>query len=295
MGNLIVRVYRQGSSRDYFFTGSGPYTVGGSGSDVVLETLIGEALQIKISGGQIFIHRLTDKTVSLAQKILPMRDEVAYPFQATLQLEDYHLSLQLEAESQELPPPFLEADHRARQEALAKKIHTHQAELKGLQTELAGKERKLTGVTAHLQDMQKEKHQFQLLIDQLKIEKRGLEGELSRHKETARLEVDRLRQVSMEVQDLSQERADLRQHIQKLQLDLRQSKAAQDMHEQEMHQQHDQLAVLGNQIEEARQQLRDLEKNATDTGMQVTRDQERLANVLRQSQSAVEEKQRLNL
>jgi hypothetical protein len=295
LGNLIVRVYRQGSSRDYFFTGSGPYTVGGSGCDVVLDTFTGEALQIKISGGQIFIHRLTEKTVSLAQKILPLRNEVAYPTHSTLELEDFHLSLQLEDESQELPPPLLEADHRARQEALTKKIHTHQAELKGLQSELAGKERKLTGVTAHLQDMQKEKHQFQLLIDQLKIEKRGLEGELSRHKETARLEGERLRQVSVEVQDLSHERAGLHQHIQKLQLDLRQSKAAQAVHEQEMHQQQEELAVLGSQIEEARQQLRELEKNATDTGLQVSRDQERLGSVLRQSQSAVEEKQRLNL
>lgn len=294
MGNLTVRVYHLGTCREYFFTGSGPYTVGGLGSDILLESIAAPALQIKLSGGKIYLHRISDEEVSLAHKILPLRSEVAYNNDEDIELEGYQIKLSLPVASEDVPPPFFKADIQHRVDDLKKKIINHQAELKGLQTELTSKEKQITGVTTHLLDLQKDKHHFELIIDQLKVEKRAIEGDLSRQKEYTKIEADKLKALNEDIGTLSTEKNSIQHHIQKLQLDLRQFKSTHEEKDQEIHRQQNALSDIYTQIEEAKKQLININTEASDKNLQATQDQERLASVLKESQSIVEEKHRLN-
>ncbi len=294
MSKLTVKVYHLGTCREFFFTGSGPYTVGGAGADILLPELSAPALQFKLSAGKIFLHRLCDAVVGLDHRQLPLRSEVEVGSGTSVEVQGHQLILSLEATEAELPPPFTAEEFKAHYEELAKRISAQQANLKGLGSELTQKEKQIAGVAGRLLELRRDQHQLELTIDKLKIEKRAVDGELTRQREQRKIEDEKLRALSEELGCLATERSGIQQHIHKLQLDLRQFKTTHEEKNQELQAQRRVLESVVEEIQEAKKMLTEIHADASDKHGQVLRDQERLEAFLREAQAAVEEKHRIN-
>ncbi|MBY0515867.1 MAG: hypothetical protein K2P81_03090 [Bacteriovoracaceae bacterium] len=293
MNNLVVTVFFEGSSREYLFTGVGPYKIGGDHqSDITINGVHTVCFEFTLSGGEILVTRLGDEEVSLSQQIIPKYGQILYREEDVLSIHGHQIEIKKVAD-ESTPPPFFEPEFRAEFLALEKKVEARKTELKNIMNDLGLKERQLSGAKSNLETLSKDRHHLNLQIDQLKTEKKSLDGDLKKIKSQAHLEDENLRSSKIELENLTLERQSVQQHIQKLQIDLKQAKLEAENVQANAKDERARVEKIQTEIHHLEGKVESLEKLTLSRSEHIALDEKRILELSREAEEKSQENKKI--
>ena len=181
MSSLIIKVSRNGQSQEYLFSSLGPIVIGANEKcDLHLPDVEGRLLEVKISGGNIFIKDLGQTQMYLNSRILPHREEVRYHSgeAITIQNSQYQLSIAQSENDQADPPPFFENEFRERLEKMQFKIKEKESELKSLIHQEGKRRHDLDEILKSFRSESQEKGKLSAEVEGLRTRKEQLADEI---------------------------------------------------------------------------------------------------------------------
>ena len=214
MSSLIIKVSHDGQSQEYLFSSLGPIILGSEEKcDLHIPDVVGKVLEVKISGGNIFIKGIgPSHQMYLNSVILPAREEVRYHEgeAITIQNSRYQISIAKAEKDQEDPPPFFEAEFKDRLEKMNFEIREKESELKTLTHEEGKKRHDLDELLKSFQKESAQKGKLSAEVEGLRSQKDQLAQEL--------------RTNHQKFQDEEEKVRDLRDYVKRLEGDERQLK-----------------------------------------------------------------------
>lgn len=180
--SLIIKISRNGSSQEYLFGKLGPILIGSDPRcDLHIDDseLEGKVLEVKVSGGNIFIKEVGARSqIFLDSVILPFREEVRYREGDTIALKNtnYQITINkgsgLDASIE--PPPFFENDFKERIEKMNFRIREKESELKHLDDKEEKKKSQISDIEDKYHRQISEKSKLDVEVSTLKSQKEAL-------------------------------------------------------------------------------------------------------------------------
>lgn len=297
MSSLIIKVTRDGQSQEYLFSSLGPILVGsGEKCDLHLPDVEGKLLEVKISGGNIFIKSLgSEQQMFLNSLILPQREEVRYHEGEAITIANsrYQISFIQSEKTQEDPPPFFEMEFKERLEKMNFKIKEKETELKSLTHEEGKKRHGLDELLKTFQKESRQKGKLTAEVEGLRSQKEQLSKELRSNHQKFQDEEGKVRDLREYVKRLENDERLLKENIVTQNLVLRNLRDERDARSQEVEGQRNKLAELELEARKREEELLELAREYEDQEKEITEEAHRVESILVRNQRAVKETARI--
>ncbi|MES2528722.1 MAG: FHA domain-containing protein [Bdellovibrionota bacterium] len=297
MSSLIIKVSRDGQSQEYLFSSMGPILVGSDEKcDLRLPDVTGKLLEVKISGGNLFIKDLgSEHQMFLNSRILPHREEVRYHEgeAITIQNSHYQISVSRAQKDQEDPPPFFEAEFKERLDKMNFKIREKETELKSLTSEEGKKRHDLDELLKSYQKESQQKGKLSVEVEGLRTQKDQLSQDLRSHHQKFQDEEGKIRDLRDYVKRLENDERQLKENIVSQNLVLRNLKDERENRSQEVDKQRQKLSELELEARKREEELLELANEFKDQEKEIEEETQRVESILIRNQSAVKETSRI--
>jgi hypothetical protein len=297
VSSLIIKVSREGQSQEYLFSSPGPILVGsGEKCDLHLPDVEGKLLEVRISGGNIFIKDLgSEHQMFLNSLILPHREDVRYHEGEAITIENsrYQISITQAQKNHEDPPPFFETEFKERLEKMNFKIKEKETELKSLTHEEGKKRHGLDELLKTFQKESQQKGKLSAEVEGLRSQKEQLTHELRSHHQKYQDEEGRVQGLRDYVKRLENDERQLKENIVSQNLVLRNLRDERDARSLEVENQRSQLAGLELEARKREEELLELAREFEDQEEVITEETQRVESILERNQNAVRETGRI--
>lgn len=297
MSSLIIKVSLDGQSQEYLFSSMGPILVGsGEKCDLHLPDVEGKLLEVKISGGNIFIKDLGSKhQMFLNSLILPRREDVRYHEgeAITIQNSRYQISISEAQKNHEDPPPFFEVEFKERLEKMNFKIREKETELKSLTNEEGKKRHDLDEVLKAFQKESQQRGKLSAEVEGLRSQKDQLSQELRSQHQKSQDEEGKIRDLRDYVKRLENDERQLKENIVAQNIVLRNLKDERDVRSQEVDKQRFILSELELEARKREEELLELARDFEDQEKENSAETQRVESILLRNQNAVQETSRI--
>lgn len=297
MSSLIIKVSRDGQSQEYLFSSLGPILVGSDEKcDLNLPDVLGKLLEVKISGGNIFIKDLgSDHLMFLNSLTLPQQVEVRYQEgeAITIQNSRYQISISRAKKETEDPPPFFEAEFKERLDKMNFRLREKESELKSLSQEEGRKRHDLDELLMSYQKESQQKGKLSVEVEGLRSQKEQLGQELRSNHQKFQEEEGKVRDLRDYVKRLETDERQLKENIVAQNLVLRNLKDDRDNRLREVDKQRQRLSDLELEAKNREEELLDLAHEYKDQEQEIQEETRRVESILVRNQSAVQETARI--
>lgn len=297
MSSLIIKVSRDGQSQEYLFSSLGPIIIGASENcDLHLPDVDGKILEVKISGGNIFLKDLgSSHQMYLNSAILPRREEVRYHEGETITIQNsrYQISIGLAQKDQEDPPPFFEMEFKERLEKMNFRIREKETELKTLTHQEGKKRHDLDELLKAFQKESQQKGKLSAEVEGLRSQKELLDQDIRTHHQKFQDEEGKVRDLRDYVKRLENDERQLKENIVAQNLVLRNLRDERETRSQEVENQRQKLASLELEARKREEELLELAREFEDQEKEISQETERVESILIRNQSAVKETARI--
>lgn len=293
MSALIIKISKDGQSQEYLFSSLGPLLVGADEKcDLRLPEIEGRLLEVKISGGNVFIKDLgNERRLFLNALILPQREEVRYHEGEAITIQDspYQIAISRADKGHEDPPPFFENEFRERLEKMNFKIREKETELRSL-SGLEGKKRhELDELMKAFQKESVQKGRLSAEVESLRAQKENLGNELRSGHQKYQDEEGKVRDLRDYVKRLEEDERKLKDNIVAQNLVLRNLREDRDQRIQEIEDQREKLGGLELEARKREEELLELAREYADQEKEIAAETQRVEAILLRNQSAMQE------
>lgn len=295
--SIIIRISRDGEGQDYLFGGPGPVVIGGGEKcDLELPGTQGKLLEIKVSGGNIFVKNLAqDRNLYLSSRVLPRREEIRYQEGETLTLQDssYHLTISRSRDFSEDPPPFFETEFKDRLEKMNFRIKEKESELRSLTHEEGKKRHDLNDLLRNFHKESQVRGKLSAEVEGLKAQKDILGESIRQGQQKTQEEEDKVRELRDYVKRLETDERQLKDNIVAQGLILRNLREERDTRSSEVEVQRRHLAELELEARKREDELITLAREYEDQEREIGEESKRVEAILLRNESAVKETSRI--
>ena len=295
MSSLIVKITQNGSSQEYLFNKLGPIIVGSdSRSDLRLDDshIEPKLLEIKVSGGNIFIKELGARSRMLLDSvILPFREEVRYHEGACITLTDTNYQIHISKVQGEViePPPFFEGEFKERLDRMNLKIREKESELKSLDESQEKKKHQLMDIEDKYHKHANEKSKLEVEVSSLKTQKDVLSTEIRKSTEKRADEEGKIFELRDFVKRLETEERNLKETIIAQNMVLTNLKDEREKKSKEVDQQRILLANLQLDTSQMETQLQDLTLEHQNQEKEIQNENSKVERILNNTEAAMRE------
>ncbi len=297
MASLIIKVSRDGQSQEYLFSSLGPILVGSDQKcDLCLPDVEGKLLEVKISGGNVFIKDLGSvHQMYMSSLILPHREEVRYRDGEAISIQNsrYQISISHPEKELEDPPPFFESEFKERLEKMNFRIREKESELKTLKHEEGKKRQDLDEILKSFQKESQQKGKLSAEVQGLRSQKEQLSVEMKSHHQKFQDEEGKIRDLRDYVKRLEGDERILKENIVSQNLVLRTLKDEREVRAQEVDKQRQKLAELELESRKREEELMELAREFEDQEKEIDSETQRVESILVRNQNAVQETARI--
>jgi chromosome segregation ATPase len=301
VASLIIKVTKDGSSREYLFNKLGPILIGTEeNSDIRIEDdqLEGKILEVKLSSGNIFIKELALKAeVFLDSVILPYREETSYKQGETISLAQSHYQIQIFKVGEEAPepPPFFTDDFKLQLEELKRKIKDKEDQLHLAERQLEKKRSSIEDVDAGIRVQLNEKNKRELEIDFLKKKQYEINQELDKKRDQINQEQNSINVLKEHVHKLGHEDKALSENILRHESTLFRLKGDIERSHLEIKDFREKIAGLELEEKKKLNSLADIKRDSDEISQQTVIETQRLNALLAQTDQSLKEKRKLEV
>lgn len=298
MSSLIIKITQNGSSREYLFNRPGPIIIGSDERcDLHLEDshLEGKLLEVKVSGGKLFIKELGSRSyIYLNSVILPYREEVSYHESDTISLEgtNYQIQIHQVVEAVE-PPPFFENEFKSRLDSMSHELKAKEHGLRKLGHEEEKKQLLLHDLERNYHDFLNEKGLLEIEVNALAARKECLQVALNNTEKDYQAQKDKDFLLHGHIQKLEQEERILKEKILAANQSLTHLKDEREVRNREMNVQRLQINNLESQGLTISTGIADLKAEREHEELALRHEKERLQKVLLESDTAISERKKI--
>lgn len=300
MSSLIIKITQNGSSQEYLFNKLGPIIIGSdSRCDLHLNDshIEPKLLEIKVSGGNIFIKELGSKSRMLLDAvILPYREEIRYHEGSCISIAEsnYQIHIAKSAHGEVVePPPFFEGEFKERLERMNHKIRERESELKSLDESHEKKKGQLLDLEDRYHKHANEKSKLEVEISGLKSQKDVLSFEVRKHTEKKQDEEGKIVELRDFVKRLETEERNLKETIIAQNMVLSNLKEEREKKSKEVDQQRILLANLHLDTTQMESQLQELTLEHQNQEKEIELENSKVQKILNNSESALRESVRI--
>jgi hypothetical protein len=301
VASLIIKVTKDGSSREYLFNKLGPILIGTEeNSDIRIQDdqLEGKILEVKLSSDNIFIKELALKAeVFLDTVILPYREETPYKQGQTISLAQSHYQIQVFKGGEEAlePPPFFTDEFKLQLEELKRKIKDKEDQLRLAERQLEKKRSSIEDVDAGIRVQLNEKNKRELEIDFLKKRQYEINQELDKKRDQINQEQNALNVLKEHVSKLNHEDQALSENILRHESTLFRMKGDIERSHLEIKDFRQKLAGLELEEKKKTNSLIDLKRESDEVSQQTVVETQRLNVLLAQTDQSQREKRKIEV
>lgn len=299
MSSLIVKITQNGSSQEYLFNKLGPIILGSDPRcDLHLDDshIEPKLLEIKVSGGNIFIKELGARSrLLLDSVILPFREEVRYHEGACITLIDTNFQIHISKAPAEViePPPFFEGEFKERLDRMNLKIRERETELKSLDISQEKKKSQLLDLEDRYHKHANEKSKLEVEVSSLKTQKDVLSTELRKNTEKRVDEEGKIFELRDFVKRLETEERTLKETIIAQNMVLTNLKDEREKKGKEVEQQRILLANLQLDTSKMESQLQELNREYQSQEKEIQNENSKVERILNNSEAAMRESTRI--
>jgi len=294
--SLIIKITRNGSSKEYLFNKLGPIIIGSdSRCDLSLDDsqMEPKLLEVKVSGGNIFIKEIGARAqIYLDTVVLPFREEVRYREGDIISLHgtDLQVSIQKGAVTDSLePPPFFEGEFKERMERMDLKLREKENELKKLDHKEEKKKNQLMEIEDKYLRHAHEKGRLEVEVGQLKTQKEVLSQDLRRNSEKNQDTEEKILQLKDFVKRLETEERTLKDTIVSQTLVLANLKDEREKKSKDVDHQRILLANLELDTLKAEEELKNIKEEFEAQEQEINLESGKVQKILSSSQEAMKE------
>jgi hypothetical protein len=297
MSSLIIKISNDGKGQEYLFGTMGPILIGSDEKcQLRLPDVEGKLLEVKISGGNIFIKDLgSEHQMFLNSRILPSREEVRYHEGQAITIEEsrYQISISRAQGEHEDPPPFFENEFKERLEKMNFKIKEKESELKTLAHQEGKKRHDLDELLKAFQKESQQKGKLSAEVEGLRSQKDILSEDIRQNHQKYQDEEGKVRDLRDYVKRLENDERQLKDNIVAQNLVLRNLRDERDSRMKEIEGQRSQLAGLELEARKREEELLELAREFEDQENEISEETSRVESILQRNQSAVQETGRI--
>ena len=300
MSSLIIKVSKDGNSQDYLFNKPGPIIIGSDKkSDLWLDdqALEGKVLEIKLSGGNIFIKEVGSRgEILLDSNILPFRQETRYQDGSVISFTKVGHTIQIE-QSKDFdsfgPPPFFDEEYKDHLARMNQNIRIKENDLRTLSQEYDLRKNQLEEMEARFHRSTKERNELELIIDNLKNQKESITKELRQKVQKNVDEEEKISQLKNYIAGISGEERKIKDTIVAQNLILANLKDEREKKSKEIDEQRNLLFSLKIDINKLQDKLCELHLTHENQTQEIQDEQDKIQSILIKTENMIKEQQRV--
>ena len=295
MSSLIVKISQNGSSQEYIFNKLGPILIGSDKRcDLCLDdtAVEGKLLEIKVSGGNIFVKEVgTQSQMFLDSAILPRREEVRYHEGECITLKNSNYQIHISKTSGETaePPPFFDGEFKERLERMNYKIREKETELKTLSQNEEKKKNLISDLEEKYHKHANEKNKLEVEVSGLRSQKEILALDIRRHTDKKEDEEAKISELRDFVKRLENEEKSLKETIIAQNMVLANLRDEREKKSHEVDQQRSKLANLQLDTTQMENQLQELTQEHQNQEKEIQLENSKVQKILNNSEAAMRE------
>lgn len=298
MASLIIKVSKDGSSREYIFSKLGPIVLGSDEKcDIRLEDTEPKLLEVKLSTGSIFVKELgVREQMFLDNVIIPFREEIPYQLGKSITMANSRYQIQiLKGEEASDPPPFFTEDYKRVLEDLKKKIKEKEEVLALSEKTLEKRRLSMESMDSFIRTKMAERNKREIEVEFLNQKLNEITHELAKKHVLIDEENNNLKLAHEHMEQLKEEDRHLNQTVHQNESNLQRIKGDIDRFQLELKEQKETLASLHYEEKKAQNALAELKRESSEAERQTAAESQKIQGLLIKSDAALREKHQIEI